>query len=90
MRAGIESLVSNFPYEHFTNEEIVKLFTKYGFSLGITDSIILKIVQHFKTLTKQNLSYVLHGILNKIDKPPNNDNIDLSLEVLPLISIINS
>jgi hypothetical protein len=90
MMAGIESLVSNFSYAHFINKEIVQLFTKYGFSLGITDSIRLKIVQHFKTLTKQNLSYVLHGILDKIDKPPNNDNIDLRLKVLSLVSIINS
>jgi hypothetical protein len=53
LRAGIESLIAEFPYAFFTDEEIVELFFKYDFSLGINDNIKIKLVQHFRTLSKQ-------------------------------------
>jgi hypothetical protein len=53
LRAGIESLIAEFPYAFFTDEEIVELFFKYDFSLGINDNIKIKLVQHFTTLSKQ-------------------------------------
>jgi hypothetical protein len=90
LRAGIDSLICDFPYAHFTDEEIMTLFSRCGFSLGTSDSIRLKVVQHFRSLTKQQLSYVLNGILDRLNNTHNIDNIDLSIEVLPLISIINT
>jgi Domain of unknown function (DUF4283) len=90
LRAGIDSLICDFPYAQFTDDEIVTLFTRCGFSLGTSDNIRLKVVQHFRTLTKQQLSYVLNGILDRLNNKHNIDNIDLSIEVLPLCSIINT
>jgi hypothetical protein len=52
LRACIDSLICDFPYAHFTYEEIVTLFSRCGFSLGTSDSIKLKVVQHFRSLTK--------------------------------------
>jgi hypothetical protein len=66
------------------------MFTNYGFSLDTTDKTRLKVVQHFRTLTQQNLSTVLHEILNKIDfNNTDNIDIDLSTEILPLGSLIS-
>jgi hypothetical protein len=52
LRAGIDTLIGDFPYTQFTDEEIVDLFLKYGFSLDITDNIRIKTMQHFKSLSK--------------------------------------
>jgi hypothetical protein len=53
MRASIKSLIADFPYAYFSDEEIVELFSKCGFSLGLNDNIRIKVVQHFRTLSKQ-------------------------------------
>jgi hypothetical protein len=52
LRADIDTLIGDFPYTQFTDEEIVDLFSKYGFSLDITDNIRIKTMQHFKSLSK--------------------------------------
>jgi hypothetical protein len=52
LRTSIDSLICDFPYAHFTDVEIVILFSRCGFSLGTNDSIRLKVVQHFRFLTK--------------------------------------
>jgi transcription initiation factor TFIID subunit TAF12 len=65
------------------------MFTDCGFSLGTTDKIRLKVVQHFRLLTKQKLSYLLNGIIDKISSENNNINIDLSEELLSLGSLLN-
>jgi hypothetical protein len=89
LRAGIQSLINEFPYPQFTDDEIVNMFTDCGFSLGTTNKIRLKLVQHFISLTKQKLSYLLNEIIDKISSENNNINIDLSEELLPLGSLLN-
>jgi hypothetical protein len=90
LRAGINFLIQNFPYSLHTDNEIVNMFTNCGFSLGTTDKTRLKVVQHFRTLTQQNLLTVLHGILDKIDfNNTDNIDIDLSTKILPLRSLIS-
>jgi hypothetical protein len=89
LRAGIQSLINEFPYPQFTDDEIVNMFTKCGFSLGTTNNIRLKVVQHFRSLTKQKLSYLLNEIIDKISSENNNINLDLSEELLPLGSLLN-
>jgi hypothetical protein len=83
-------LICDFPFTQFTDEEIIDLFSKCGFSLGIIDSIRIKIVQHFRKHSKQNLAYVQHGIMDKLDNTSPTHDIDLSVEVLALVSIINT
>jgi hypothetical protein len=52
LRIDIDSLINDFSYAHFTDNKIVELLSKYDFSLGITDNIRLKMVQHFRSLIK--------------------------------------
>jgi hypothetical protein len=73
LRAGIDLLINDFSYSHFTDIDIANLFSKCGFSLGSSENIKLKVIQQFKSLTKQILSYVLHGILDKMN---NNSNFE--------------
>jgi hypothetical protein len=47
LRAGIDTLINDFLYSHFTDNEIVDMFSNYGFSLSISDKIRLKVVQYF-------------------------------------------
>jgi hypothetical protein len=65
------------------------MFIECGFSLGTTNNIRLKVVQHFRSLTKQKLSYLLNEIIDKISSENNNINLDLSEELLPLGSLLN-
>jgi hypothetical protein len=90
LRAGIDSLINDFPYAHFTDIEIANLFSKCGFSLGSSENIRIKIIQQFRSLIKQKLSYVLHGVLDKMNNNSNLEDININIEVLPLISILNS
>jgi hypothetical protein len=69
--------------------KIVDLFVNCGFSLGTNDKIRLKVVQHFRSLTKNNLTIVLHGILDKLSANNNMNTIDLSEELLPLGSLLD-
>jgi hypothetical protein len=62
------------------------MFNDCGFSLGIDYKNRLKMIKHFRTLTKQQLSFVLHGILDKLDN--SSSDIDLSTEILPLGNLI--
>jgi hypothetical protein len=52
-RAGIDSLVNQFPYPHFTDNEIMTMFNECGFSLGTDEKIRLKMIKYFRTLSKQ-------------------------------------
>jgi hypothetical protein len=47
LRAGIDALMNDFLYSHYTDNEIVDIFSNYGFSLSISDKIRLKVVQYF-------------------------------------------
>lgn len=84
LRAGIDSLINDFPYPEYTDDELVNVFTRNGFSLGTDDKTRLKVIQHFRSYTKQKLTYVLQGILDKLDSSSSNSLVDLSTEVLPL------
>jgi hypothetical protein len=46
-------------------------------------------MQYFRTLTQTNLLKVLHGILDKVDLHKEKNEIDLSIEVLPLSTLIS-
>lgn len=37
LRAGIDSLIKDFPYPEYKDDELVNVFTRKGFSLGGTD-----------------------------------------------------
>jgi hypothetical protein len=87
--AGITSLINDFPYPHYTDDEIVSMFINCDSLLGANDKIRLKVVQHFRSLTKHNLTIVLHGILDKLSSDKNTDSIDLSEELLPLGILLN-
>lgn len=84
LRAGIDSLINDFPYPEYTDDELVNVFTRNGFSLGTDDKTRLKVIQHFRSYTKQKLTYVLQGILDKLDSSSSNSLVDLSTSVLPL------
>jgi hypothetical protein len=62
------------------------MFNDCGFSLGTDYKNRLKMIKHFRTLTKQQLSFVLHGILDKLDN--SSSDIDLSTEILSLGNLI--
>jgi hypothetical protein len=87
-RAGIDSLIHQFPYPQYEDKEIMTMFTDCGFSLGSNEKIRLKVIKHFRSLSKQQLSFVLHGILDKLDN--NISEVDLSTELLPLGSLMAS
>jgi hypothetical protein len=72
----------------YTDDEIVSMFTNYGFSLGTNDKIRLQVVQHFRSLTNHNLTVVLNGILDKIGSEHHSGTIDLSEELLPLGTLL--
>jgi hypothetical protein len=85
LRADINSLINDFPYATYTDNKVVEMFINYGFSLGTSDKIRLKVVQHFRSLTQNNLSTVLHEILDKIDSNQIEKlDLDLSVKNLPL------
>jgi hypothetical protein len=85
LRADINSLINDFPYATYTDNKVVEMFINYGFSLGTSDKIRLKVVQHFRSLTQNNLSTVLHEILDKIDSNQIEKlDLDLSIKNLPL------
>jgi hypothetical protein len=63
------------------------MFNNYDFSLGTDDKTRLKMIKHFRTLTKQQPSFVLHGILDKLDN--SSSDIDLSTKILPLSNRIS-
>jgi hypothetical protein len=87
LRAGIDSLVNQFSYPHFSNSEIVTMFTENGFSLGSNDKTRLKVVKYFRSLNKHQSSFVLNDILDRLDN--NCSEIDLSTKLLPLGNLIS-
>jgi hypothetical protein len=90
LRASINSLINDFPYTTYIDNEVVEIYNNYDFSLGTSNKIRLKIVQHFRSLTQYNLSTTLHKILDKINSNQiENLDIDLNTENLPLRSLLS-
>lgn len=68
--SGTQKLLSQFPYAHLTDDEIIAMYEIGGFSLGASDEIKLDVVNKFRTISKLALSSVLDDVCDHTGAQP--------------------